>query len=128
MTEDTTTSAKDQAAAILAEKTAALLEKIPENQRQAAAAIVADYGPALLEIGAQDAWQLIRRLQAGDIEVVAELDGRLSTEAWMAKVKANTAAWETVARFNVARQQLRNEFLLRLAPVMLSILAAMVGL
>ena len=79
-------------------------------------------------MGVQDAWAYLRRLLAGDIEAVAELDASLSDEAFLAKVKANTARWESVAKYNVVRERMRNEFLLRLAPIVLSVLMAMVGL
>ena len=46
----------------------------------------------------------------------------------MAQVKANTARWENLARYNVVRDQLRNEMLLRAAPIVLAVLAALVGL
>ena len=53
---------------------------------------------------------------AGDIEAVAELDSKLSTDEFVAKVKANTARWENVAHYNKVREDLRNEMLLRLLP------------
>jgi hypothetical protein len=69
------------------------------------------------------------RSMAGDaIDAAAELDASLSDEALLAKVKANTARWENVANYNVVREQMRNEFLLRPAPIVLSILMTLVGL
>ena len=107
---------------------AELLERVPAAQRQAAAALLAQYGPRLVELAQEDAWQYLRRLMAGDLDVVSELDSRLSDDQFIAQVKANTARWENVARYNVVRDELRNEVLLRLAPVVLGLLAALVGL
>jgi hypothetical protein len=105
-----------------------LLARVPEAQRQAAASLVGQYGPRLFELAQADAWQYLRRLLAGDIDAVAELDAKLSNEDWLAKVTANTARWENVASYNVIRSQLRTELLLKLAPVVLGILLALVGL
>jgi hypothetical protein len=105
-----------------------LLARIPEGQRQAASALIAQYGPRLFELAQEDAWQYLRRLMAGDLDVVAELDGKLSNEEFIAKVKANTARWESVANYNKVREDLKNELLLRLAPIVLSVLAGLVGL
>jgi hypothetical protein len=105
-----------------------LLTRIPENQRQAAGALIAQYGPRLFELAQEDAWAYLRRLMAGDLDVVAELDGKLSNEDFIAKVKANTARWESVANYNKVRDDLRREILLRLAPIVLSVLAGLVGL
>lgn len=110
------------------ERVRELLARIPDGQRQAAAALLAQYGPRFFELAQEDAWQYLRRLMAGDLDVVAELDGALSNDEWLAKVKANTARWETVANYNVVRNNLRNEILLRLAPVVMGLLAGLVGL
>jgi len=112
----------------LTDKAQVLLAKVPETQRQAAAALLAEYGPRFFDLAQEDAWQMLRRLMAGDIEVVTELDAKLSDDAFIAKVKANTAQWENVAQYNKVREDLKNEILLRLAPIVLSVLAAMVGL
>ncbi len=105
-----------------------LLTRVPEAQRQAAAALLAQYGPRFFELAQEDAWQYLRRLLAGDLEVVAELDGKLSNDEFLAKVKTNTARWEAVANYNKVRDDLKNEILLRLAPIVLSLLAGLVGL
>jgi hypothetical protein len=105
-----------------------LLSRIPEDQRQDATALLAEYGPRLFELAQEEAWHYLRRLMAGDIEAVAELDSKLSSDEFVAKVKANTARWESVARYNKVREDLKNELLLRIAPVVASILAALVGL
>jgi len=107
-----------------------LLARVPEEQRQAAVALLAEYGPRLfdLALAQEDAWQYLRRLMAGDIEAVAELDSKLSSDEFVAKIKANTARWEAVASYNKVREDLKNELLLRIAPVVASILAALVGL
>ena len=105
-----------------------LLAKVPEPQRQAAAALLAQYGPRFFELAQEDAWQYLRRLMAGDLDVVAELDGKLSDDQFIAKVKTNTARWESVANYNKVRDDLKNEILLRLVPIVGSLLAALVGL
>jgi hypothetical protein len=105
-----------------------LLAHVPEGQRQAAGALLAQYGPRFFELAQEDAWQYLRRLMAGDLDVVAELDGKLSNDEFLAKVKANTARWEAVAQYNKVREDLKNEILLRLAPVVLGLLAGLVGL
>ncbi len=105
-----------------------LLAKVPEDQRQAAASLLAEYGPRFFELAREDAWQYLRRLMAGDLAVVAELDGKLSDDEFIAKVKANTARWANVAHYNKVREDLKNELLLRLAPIVLALLAGMVGL
>ena len=105
-----------------------LLARVPEQQRQAAAALLAQYGPRFFEMAQEDTWQYLRRLMAGDVDVVVELDGRLSNDEFVAKVKANTARWESVANYNKVRDDLRTEFLLRSAPVVLSVLLALCGL
>ena len=109
-------------------KAAAILALVPEGQRQAAGDLLAQWGPKFFAMSVQDAWQYLRRLLAGDLDAVAELDASLSDDAFLAKVKANTARWQNVANYNVVREQMRNEFLLRLAPIVLSLLAALVGL
>jgi len=110
------------------EKVNELLLKIPQSQRQAAASLLAQYGPRFFDMVQEDIWQYLRRLMAGDLEAVAELDAMLSDDEFVSKVKTNTARWTNVAQYNVVRNNLRNELLLRLAPIVLSLLAATVGL
>ena len=105
-----------------------LLARVPEGQRQAAGALLVQYGPRFFEIAQDDAWQYLRRLLAGDVDVVSELDGKLSNDEFIAKVKTNTARWESVANYNKVRDDLKNEILLRLVPIVGSLLAALVGL
>jgi hypothetical protein len=69
-----------------------------------------------------------RWLQSADLDAVSELDARLSDDQWIARVKANTARWENVSGYNIIRDRLRTEMLLKLAPVVVGILAALVGL
>ncbi len=109
-------------------KISELLAKIPDEQRQAAAALLVQYGPRFFELAQEDAWQYLRRLMAGDLNVVAELDSKLSNDEFIAQVRSNTARWENVAHYNKVREDLRNELLLRLAPIVLAILAGTVGL
>ena len=105
-----------------------LLANVPDAQRQAAADLLAQYGPRFFEIAKEDAWQYLRRLMAGDLDVVAELDSKLSNDEFIAKVKTNTARWDSVANYNKVRNDLKNEILLRLAPIVLSLLAGLVKL
>lgn len=112
----------------LNQRTQDLLSRIPDSQRQAASALLAQYGPRLFEMAQEDVWQYLRRLLAGDIEALAELDSRLSPDEFVAKVKVNTARWEAVANYNKVRDDVRREILLRLAPVAASVLIALVGL
>lgn len=105
-----------------------LLAKVPDAQRQAAADLLAQYGPKFFDIAQQDAWQYLRRLMAGDLDVVGELDSALSNDEFIARVKTNTARWESVANYNQVRDDLKNELLLKIAPIVLAILAALVGL
>jgi len=85
-----------------------LLEKVPTSQRQAAASLLAEYGPRFFAMAHNDVWQYLRRLMNGDVEIVAELDSLLSNDEFVAKVKANTARWEAVANYNVVRNNLRS--------------------
>ncbi|MCG3181839.1 MAG: hypothetical protein BIFFINMI_04274 [Phycisphaerae bacterium] len=112
----------------LNQRVADLLARIPDTQKQAATALISQYGPRLFDLAQEDAWAYLRRLLAGDLDAVAELDGRLSDDQFIAKVKTNTARWEAVANYNKVRQDLKNEILLKIAPVVLSLLAALVGL
>ncbi|HAU38862.1 MAG TPA: hypothetical protein DCX07_14240 [Phycisphaerales bacterium] len=105
-----------------------MLAKVPDSQRQAASELLAEYGPRFFELAQEDAWQWLRRLLAGDLDAAAELDAKLSDGQFVAKVKTNTARWENVAGYNQVRDELRNELLLRLAPVVLNLLAGLVGL
>lgn len=105
-----------------------LLSRIPDSQRTTAANLLAQYGPRFLDMAHEEAWSYLRRLMAGDLEVVAELDSKLSNDEFIARVKANTARWENVAQYNKVRDDLKKEFLLRLAPIAASLLLALVGL
>lgn len=105
-----------------------LLAKIPEPQREAALVLLTQYGPRLWEIAQEDAWQYLRRLMAGDLMAVVELDSKLSSDEFIAKVKSNTARWEGVAVYNKIRDEIGNEVALRTAAIVASILLALVGL
>ena len=135
MTDNTTTTTAPAATAgdgyvglALTQKVQGLLLKIPENQRAAATNILAEYGPRLFEMAQDDAWSYLRRLMAGDLDVVSELDAKLSDSDFIAKVKTNTARWDSVAAYNVTREKVKNEILLRTAPIVASVLLALVGL
>ena len=110
------------------EKLSSVLSKIPEAQRPAASALLTQYGPRLLSMAHEDIWQYIRRLLAGDLLAAAELDDLLTDDEFLAAVKANTAQWEAVAEYNIARAKMRFDFAVKVAPVLLTILLALVGL
>lgn len=110
------------------EKLEALLARIPDDQVQAAQGFLSLYGPRLLELTEEDLWTMIRRLMAGDYTVVADLVSSLDNDAFIASVKANTARWANVEQYNAVRDSLRNEMILRMVPIVGSVLAAMVGL
>ena len=112
----------------IAQASADLLAKVPDDQKAAAGALLAQYTPAIFEMAKTDILAFLMRLKSGDVEALAELDSKLSTDEWLAKVKANTARWENVAQYNIVRDQMKNEILLRLAPIVVTILAALVGL
>lgn len=105
-----------------------LLALVPEDQRDAAAELMAQYGPRLFELAKADAMNYLRRLLAGDFEAALELDAKLSDAEWLAQVAANTAAWQAVATSEQAKKDLRIQIGLRLVPIIGSILAALVGL
>ncbi|MCG3178000.1 MAG: hypothetical protein BIFFINMI_02007 [Phycisphaerae bacterium] len=105
-----------------------ILERVPADQRAQAAALLAEYGPALLDLAVADAWAYLRRIQAGDLEAVHELLMGGSDDAFIAAVKANTARWSGVADAELARAKLAQDIALKAAPVVVSILAALVGL
>ena len=105
-----------------------LLEKVPQSQRQAAASLLTQYGPRFFALAQADAWAYLRRLMAGDLDVVCELDTLLSDEEFISKVKINTARWENITAASKVRDSLKTEFLIRLAPVVLGLLLALVSL
>jgi hypothetical protein len=105
-----------------------LLAHVPDAQKQAAGALLAQYGPRFFELAQEDAWAYLRRLMAGDLAAAAELDAKLSDAQWLSQVAANTAAWANVAQYNKVRDDVKNELLLRLAPIVGGLLAGLVGL
>ena len=128
MTSAPTTPTTLAPAQTLQDKINGLLVKVPDAQRAAAADLLAQYGPKFFDLARDDAWGYLRRILAGDFDAVAELDTTLSDDAFIARVKANTARWENVAQYNIVRAQLRNDFLLKLAPIAAALLGALVGL
>ena len=62
-----------------------LLARVPQSQRQAAAALLAQYGPRFFDIAQEDAWQYLRRLLAGDLDgdnVINSLDFSNMNTKW----------------------------------------------
>jgi conjugal transfer/entry exclusion protein len=94
---------------------------------QAAATLLAQYGPQLFQMATEDIQQYLRHLLAGDLDAVSELDAKLSNDAFLAKVKANTARWANVEAYNIARAQASRDFAIKVLPVMAAILAAVLG-
>ena len=105
-----------------------LLAKLPEAQRAPARVLLLGYGSKFFDLAKEDAWDYLHRLMQGDISVVLELDQSLSDAEFLARVKANTAAWANVAEYNKIREQVMVEAALRLASIVFAILAALVGL
>ena len=128
MTSAPTTPTTPVPASSLQDRINSLLGNVPDAQRQVAADLLAQYGPKFFDMAREDAWGYLRRILAGDFDAVSELDTTLSNDAFIARVKANTARWENVAQYNIVRNNLKNEFLLRLAPIVAAILGALVGL
>ena len=106
---------------------AEILQKIPEEQRPAAAAILAEFGPQLLRLAQEDVLQYIERIRLGDFKAVADLLAASTDAEFLASVRANSARWENVANYNVVREELGREFLLRATPIVFSILLALLG-
>lgn len=108
--------------------TAELLARVPSEQRDATAALLVQYSPRIFEMAKQDILAYLMRLKAGDVEALVELDSKLTNDEFLAQVKANTARWENVAQYNKVRDSLKNEMLLKFAPIAVGLLAALVGL
>jgi len=108
--------------------TAEILALIPDAQRPAATALLVSYAPQFYAMAKEDVWAAIRRLLAGDLTAVLDLHLRETDAEFLARVQVNTARWENVAAYNVLREETRNQLLLRLAPIIGAILAALVGL
>lgn len=112
----------------LAGKIDAILAVIPEAQRPAAGALLVEFGPQLLSMATVEAMGYLRRLVAGDVMAAADLLASLSGDELLVRVKANTARWEAVAGYNAAQAELRTSIAVKSAPVLASILFAIVGL
>ncbi len=121
---DTTTTTLTQT---YQEMVDALLAKLPKEHREAAAALIAIYGPKLLEIAAADAYAYIQRLLANDVTVAQEILEQCSDAELLAQVAANTALWADQETFNAYRKEMMKSFVLTAAPLLLKILLAMVG-
>jgi len=79
-------------------------------------------------VASSESCRLTARLSSNNSACALWRDSKLSNDEFAAKVKANTARWESVAQYNEVPDDLRNELLLRLAPVVLGLPAALVGL
>ena len=112
----------------LMEKMTALLAKVPADQKAAAADVLAQYGPRFFELSKEDAYGYLRRIMHGDIQAVVDLDMALSNDEFIARVKANTARWSGVSAHEVEHAELTKKIAIGIAPVVISILAAFVGL
>lgn len=105
-----------------------LIATVPQDKREQATAILAQYGPVFLEMARAEAMQYIARLMAGDFDAVGDILAKMSDEAFIARVKANSARWSNVAAYNETRSKLTSEMILRMVPVIGAILAGVVGL
>ena len=123
-TEATTAPAQET----LMQKISDLLAKIPAEQKAAAADVLAQYGLPFFQMARDDALGYLRRIMAGDIQAVADLDSAMSTDEFIARVKTNTARWDNVAGQEILRDQTQKKILVGMAPVVVSILAAFLGL
>lgn len=112
----------------LADKISAIMAVIPEAQRPAAGALLAEFGPQLLAMATTEAMGYLRRLVAGDVMAAADLLASLSGDELLVRVKANTARWESVAGYNAAQADLRTSIAVKAAPVLATILFAIIGL
>ena len=108
--------------------TSDIIAKFPEPQRAAATAVLIQYSPRIFEMAKEDILGYLMRLKAGDLDAAVELDNKLSDAEWLSRVKANSARWENVAQYNIVREQTKNEILLRTVPIVVGILATLVGL
>lgn len=112
----------------ITDKVNAILATIPASQQAAASALLAEYGPQLLSMAASQAMGYLKRLVAGDIMAAVDLLASLSDGELIVRVKQNTARWEAVAGFNVAQEEMKNNIAIKAAPVLASILFAIIGL
>ena len=111
----------------LADKIRKLLEHLPEDIRTQAAAILADYGPKLFELGTAQVWKYVQRAHAGDLSVMLDLQKTLSSDAFLAIMRENEARWQAVAHGAVAIQKTQDEIAARLLPILVTILLALLG-
>jgi hypothetical protein len=105
-----------------------LLAKIPPEDVSAAKAVLSQYSTTLLQMTQESAWGYIMRLMEGDLTAVSDVLAQMSDEAFILRVKQNTARWQNVARYEEFVKTVENKVLVAVAPVLLSILLALVGL
>lgn len=105
-----------------------LLAKIPPEEVAAAKAVLTEYAPILLQMTQEAAWGYIKRLMEGDLGAVSEVLSQMTDDAFVLRVKQNTARWQNVARYEEFVKTAENKVLVAVAPVLLSVLLALVGL
>ena len=102
-----------------------LLDKVPEEFRP----VVAEYGPALLKMSAEELWAWIDLLARGDCDeayraVLAQMEGADLLAEW-AKINGR---WQDANKANADRLDLQRRALLAVLQVLLTAALAMVGL
>jgi len=127
MIDDPIANFMDKFTGTLAEKQEQLLSKVPASQRQAALTLIVQYGPRLFEMSIDSARDYFNRIRMGDYDAVIELDTRLSMDEFLAQVRQRTQQWAQVADYNVEYAKTQKDIALRLAPILLAILLAMLG-
>ena len=102
-----------------------LLKKIPPELRP----VAVQYGPALLEMTADEVWAWIELLIAGNTaEAFQVVIDRLTVTDRLAMMSENIAGWNTLNAANAARERLQRDAALAVLKVLLTIALAMVGL
>ena len=105
-----------------------LIPNLPAAVQDAASNFLAEYASVFFELSVKEIWEYIRRMNAGDFEVIPEIIGQLSDDAFLSKVEENTAVWAGVAATAEAQKQFTTQLVLKLIPIVGAILAALVGL
>ena len=102
-----------------------LLQKVPEAWRP----VVAEYGPALLTMSAEELWAWIRLLLAGrEDQAYRVILERMDSDDLLAEWDKLSQRWQDANQRNAERVALQKEALLAVLRVLLSAAAALVGL
>jgi len=102
-----------------------LLAKVPEEFRP----VVAQYGPALLAMSAEELWAWIQLLLEGKSgEAMAKVVASLDNAELFAEMEKLDAAWATANAKNTEKMALQRSASLAILRVLLTAALAMVGL